>query len=223
MEDVVVMHNSQRIEDVIAANQADLAGAERRANREVEPRKFLPGLALGMMAALLALFFPHAGEVRGFDVLFFTELAQSRNIMRPEQIYTWLALTGGVLLTIGTIVSKSWIVAWANWAVAGIAWWYSIFAIWMRQSRPLTEPGDGPAFGLIMCSVGLLVLFITLSIMLFQRSPLQKALAQARRKQADKDEATRLAQQRLRTGLQPKPKAEIIDDRRRQAKQRRQR
>ena len=59
--------------------------------------------------------------------------------------------------------------------------------------------------------------------MVFQKNPLQRALATARREEAHRDEESRLAQQRLRTGIEDREDAEIVDDRRARAKARRER
>lgn len=206
--------------DKLAAYRDDLSAAERQAGRSVDYSKHLPLMALGFLLPFVAIFMPHSGEVLGFDVLFHTQNAQRFATTNPERIFAWLSLTAS-LLTVGTIVSRSWIVAWVNWAFSGVAWWYSIVAIWMRQTRPPTAPGEGPGFGLIMAAVGLVILFATMSAVIFRKSPLQKALAQARREEAHKDEASRLAQQRLRTGLKPREDYVLEDDRRARAKARR--
>ncbi|WP_426705358.1 hypothetical protein [Corynebacterium auriscanis] len=201
--------------DALAQYRGDLESAEKKAARDVNYQPFLPFLAIGIFGVLLAIFLPHAGQVKGYDVLFNSPVAQQFNTKLPERAFSWLALTGGVLLTAGTIVSRSWLVAWVNWFFVGVAWWYSAFAIWIRQSRPVTDPGEGPAYGLIIAAVCLTILFVTLSILLFRKTPLQKALAKARREEAHRDEESRLKQQRLRTGLQEREQVnDFVDDRR---------
>lgn len=200
----------------------DLATAERKAGREVDYSGGLVPLALGMFAVLMSYFLPHSGQVFGYDVLFYSPRAEDFDTTMPERIYTWLALAGGVLLVIGTIVSKSWLVAWVNWFFAGVGWWYSVFAIWMGQTRPVTSAGEGPSYGLVLGAVGMTMVFITMSFVLFRRNPLQKALARKRREDAHRDEASRMAQQRLRTGLIERVSEDpLVDDRRARAKARR--
>lgn len=209
-------------EDKLAPYRGDLKTAEKQAARDVNYQPFLPPLAIGLFGVVLAIFLPHSGEVHGYDVLFNSPVAQQFNTKMPERAFSWLALTGGVLLPIGTIVSRSWLVAWVNWFFAGIAWWYSAFAIWIRQSRPVTDHGEGPAYGLIIAAVSLTILFVTLSILLFRKTPLQKALAKARREEAHRDEKSRLKQQRLRTGLVEREQInDFVDDRRAVAAERR--
>ncbi|HIW95284.1 MAG TPA: hypothetical protein H9867_02170 [Candidatus Corynebacterium gallistercoris] len=216
------MSNTSQPTDKLAAYRHDLEGAERQAAKQVDYSRHLPFMALGLMIPLIGLFMPHSGQVHGYDVLFFSPTAEAFGTTKPERIYAWLCVTA-LLLTVGTIVSRSWLVAWVNWAFAGVAWWYSVFAIWMRQSRPVTDPGEGPAFGLIMCLIGLTILFITMSGVIFKRNPLQLALAKARREEVSRDEEALRAQQRLRTGIEPRENAVIEDDRRARAKARRER
>ncbi|MFC2698389.1 MAG: hypothetical protein ACFN09_10445, partial [Bifidobacterium dentium] len=101
--------------------------------------------------------------VYGFDVLFYSDRAQEMVTTWPERIYVWLALVGGIFLPIGVIVSRSTLVAWVTWVVSGVGWVFGIFAIWMRQSRPPTEPGSGPSFGLIVGFAAIIVIFATIS------------------------------------------------------------
>lgn len=208
--------------DELAQYRDDLRGAERRIAGRVVLGSYLPMIIFGFAVPLVTIFLPHAGEARGFDVLFSTPVAQNEQTAMPEIVFSWLRLTA-ILLTIGTIVSKSWLVAWANWAFAGVAWWYNVFAVWVRQTQPPTVSGVGPAVPLLFSLLGLTVLFIALSAVVFQKNPLQRALAAARREEAHKDEESRLAQQRLRMGIEEREDAVIVDDRRARAKARRQR
>lgn len=213
---------NESVEDKLSSYRGDLASAERQAGRVVDYRASLVPMALGMFAVLLSYFLPHSGQVFGYDVLFYSPRAEQFDTTIPERIYTWLALLGGVLLVIGTIVSRSWIVAWINWAFSGVGWWYSVFAIWMGQTRPVTSAGEGPSYGLIIGCAGMTIIFVTMTFTLFRRNPLQVALARARREEAHRDEESRLAQQRLRTGLLERTsEAEIVDDRRARARERR--
>lgn len=210
--------------DPLAAYRGDLTAAEQKAAKMVDYRIQLPAMAIGMMLVLVSLFLPHSRDVLGIDVLFNSATAQKFQITMPERVYSILAVIGGILLTAGTIVSRSWLVAWVNWAVVGVGWWYSVFAIWMRQSRPVTDPAGPPSYGLIMGAIGMTILFIMTTWVLFRRNPLQRALAQARREEAHRSEEAKAAQQRLRTGVEEWEQAsldDIVDDRRARAKQRR--
>lgn len=211
----------EAVDRSVEKSGGDINQAERTAARDINVTKHVPMLGIGVLLVVLAVFFPHSGDVYGYDVLLDSPKSQVFQTNMPERVYMILAVSGGIFLTIGTIVSRSWIVAWVTWAVVGIGWWYSVFAIWMAQTRPATHPGQGPAFGLIIGAIGMTILFLTLIGVLFARTPLQMALALARRQEADRSEESRLEQQRLRTGIEPREDAVIVDDRRARARARR--
>lgn len=212
---------NKHVEELERDAGGDLAKAERRAAGTIVLGSSLPVLLCGMIVVLVSIFMPHSGEVHGYDVLFYSDTAQTFVTTLPERVYVWLALVGGVLLTLGTVISRSSLVAWLNWTLTGIGWVYAVLAIGMRQSRPPTEPGDGPSFGLIMGFVGMLVIFIALSSRLLRRGAVQKAIAARRRAEAGKDEESRAAQLVLRTGLAPRQDTELVDDRRDKVRTRR--
>ncbi|HIW92175.1 MAG TPA: hypothetical protein H9870_11000 [Candidatus Corynebacterium avicola] len=193
----------KHIAELQEQNGGDLRKAERAAAGTIVLGNSLPVLLCGGILMLVVLFLPHSGSVHGYDVLLNSERANAFVTTLPERIYSWLALVGGVLLTFGTVFSRSSLVVWVNWIVSGIGWVYAILAIGMRQSRPPTEPGDGPAIGLILGLVGLLLIFITLSSRLLRRGAVQKEIAARRRVLADADEESRAKQLVLRTGLAP--------------------
>lgn len=201
----------------------DLAKAERNAAGTIVLGSSLPVLLCGAIVMLVVVFMPHSGEVRGYDVLLFSDRAQTYITTLPERVYMWLGLVGGILLTMGTVFSRSALVAWVNWALTGIGSVYSVLAVGMRQSRPPTEPGDGPAFGLIIGMIVMIILFITLSSRLFRRGAVQKAIEARRREAASDDEEAKAAQLVLRTGLEPQEETEIVDDRRDRVRARRRR
>jgi hypothetical protein len=213
----------KHLEELERSAGGDLAKAERRAAGTIVLGSSLPVLLCGMIVVLVSIFMPHSGVVRGYDVLFFSDVAQTYVTTLPERVYLWLALVGGVLMTLGTVVSRSSLVLWINWILTGIGWVYAVLAIGMRQSRPPTEPGDGPSFGLIMGAVGMVVIFIALSARLLRRGAVQKAIAEKRRAEAGKDEESRAAQLVLRTGLAPRDDVDLVDDRRDKVRARRRR
>lgn len=201
--------------------RANIVAAEKRAAGTVNVSHQLPVLVIATLVVLVSIFLPHSGTVRGFDVLFDSSLSQRMDTTWIEYIYIWVALVGGVLLPIGTIVSKSSLVAWVNWFFSGLGWIFGFFSIWVRQTRPVTSAGQGPSYGVIMATIALVILFITLCTVVFRRTYLQTILAQIRREEADKDDAARIAQQRLRTGIDmSEHRYELVDDRRARAKQR---
>lgn len=207
---------------VTAAEGGDLRGAERKAAGVITIGNALGPVALFTLLLAATYFLPHSGSVRGFDVLFNTETAQTAATALPERIHAVLKLLT-ILMVVATLISRQIIVGFLTWIVAGISMWYAFAAGWMRQSRPPEGPGAGIAFGLwlaIICSVGL---FIAVSWLVFRKSALQSALALARRDQADSDPVLRAQQVYLRSGLAPytQTDVEMVDDRREASRRRR--
>ena len=199
---------------VTAAEGGDLRGAERKAAGVITIGNALGPVALFTLLLAATYFLPHSGSVRGFDVLFNTETAQTAATALPERIHAVLKLLT-ILMVVATLISRQ--------VIVGISMWYAFAAGWMRQSRPPEGPGAGIAFGLwlaIICSVGL---FIAVSWLVFRKSALQSALALARRDQADSDPVLRAQQVYLRSGLAPytQTDVEMVDDRREASRRRR--
>jgi len=162
--------------DRLAAYRGDLAGAERQASQVVSLGRQQVFMGLGMVGFFLSLFLPHSGKVLGLDVLFYSDTAQQYVTTVPERIYMWLALIAAVLLNAATLVTRSALIAYLTWFFSGAAMFYSVFAIWMRQSRPPTEPGVGPSFGLIIGTVSVSVVAAALSFVVLRRNSFQAAL-----------------------------------------------
>lgn len=197
-------------EDRLAKYRDDLAGAERKASQTVTLGRVQTFMAIGMVGFFVSLFLPHSGQVIGLDVLFFSETAQKFVTTVPERIYVWLGVVGVVLLNIGTLVSRSALIALMTWFFSGATLFYSIFAIWMRQSRPPTEPGVGPSFGLMLGAVSVCIVAIAYSFVVLRRSAFQQALAEARVAEKKKDTIAEVQESILAAGRQ----TELVDDRR---------
>lgn len=197
-------------EDRLAQYRDDLAGAERKASQTVVLGQARLLMAIGLVGFFVSLFLPHSGEVLGLDVLFFSDTAQKFVTTLPERVYVWLGVIGVVLLNIGTLVTRSSLIALLTWLFSGSALFYSIFAIWMRQSRPPTEPGVGPSYGLIIGAVSVFIVAIAYSFIVLRRSKFQKALARARVEEKEDDRIAKVQESILAAGRE----TELVDDRR---------
>lgn len=199
----------------------DTIAAERAAAATVEFHWQKPALIAAVVLLLVTLALPHSGSIKGLDVLFYTSSARTAGITWIERFYTWIAVLGGVLLPIGTLVSRSMLIAWLNWFFSGIGTLLALMAIWMRQSHSPNDAASGPSFGLLLATLVMAGVVATMSTLVFRRTAFQRDVEQLRRQQANKDDASRLAQHRLRTGLdQAEQYVEPVDDRRARAKQR---
>lgn len=209
-------------QDHLEQYRGDLRGAEKKAASELNLGFAVVPMGITAIGLIATYFMPHSGSVLGFDVLFHTEVAQKYFSTTPERIYTVIALIG-VLLTFATLFTRTTVLAFVTWAVTCVQAVYSIFAGWMRQSRPPEQPGDGIAWGLALGIFFSLMLAITMSFVAFRKTSLQKSLAEARREEAHSDPVSRAQQQYLRSGLTPHTvtEVEIVDDRRDRVKARR--
>jgi len=203
-----------RVDSLAEEAGGDLARAERRAAGTIILGSATVPLIIGILLVVTAFFLPHSGEVRGYDVLLFSDRSDQFLTTMPERIFVWLAFVGGILLTAATLISKATIVGWVNWVVCGIGVFYCFLAVGMRNTRGPEEPGSGPGIGLWLTGLGLLIIVIALSTRVFRRTAVQSAINTRRREAADKDEESLAAQQRLRVGMPAVPHTTDVDDRR---------
>ncbi|WP_075726501.1 hypothetical protein [Corynebacterium aquilae] len=206
----------------LAAHDGDVKAAERAAARTIDLGNAVLPLVIGMMGVFVSLFLPHSGKVIGLDVLFFSDTARAFVTTVPERIYVWLAIIGPFMLTMATIITRNMGIALAAWFSSGCAMFYSLFAIWMRQSRPPTEPGVGPSFGLVLGALSVTLVAVTLSTLVFRRSKLQRSIAELRSSGKAPDPVANLQNEILAEEKQRHQQAAaIVDDRRARAAARR--
>nr|WP_240941496.1 hypothetical protein [Corynebacterium xerosis] len=200
-----------------------MRAAERRASGEITLGKQVVPMGILLVGLIFTFFAPHSGSVLGFDVLLDTDVAQRYFTMVPERIYSIILLVG-ILLVVATILSRSAVVAFVTWVVACIQAVYSVFAGWMRQSRPPSEASEGIGWGLAMGIAFSIAMAITMCFVVFRKSTFQAALAAARRDEVHDDPVLRAQQQYLRAGLIDNTGTDIdamVDDRRDRSKRRR--
>ncbi|WP_295629523.1 hypothetical protein [uncultured Corynebacterium sp.] len=209
--------------DKLAEFRDDLRGAEKRAGGEISLDRYVIPMGLLMVGLVFTFFAPHSGAVYGFDVLLDTDRARQFFTMLPERIYTMILLVG-ILLVLATIISRSAVVAFVTWAVSCVQAVYSVFAGWMRQSRPPAEASEGIGWGLAMGIALSILMAITMCLVVFRKSTFQAALAEARRQEVDSDPVLRAQQQYLRAGLIDNTSTDVdamVDDRRDRSRRRR--
>ncbi len=203
--------------------QADLRSVEKEAAGELQLGFAVAPMAICAIGLVSTFFLPHSGQVLGFDVLFDTDIAEQNFTMVPERIYTIVMLVT-VLLTFATIFTRTSILSFVTWIFSGISAVYSVFAGWMRQSRPPEQLSDGISYGLGIGIFFSLCLLIVMSFVTFKKSRAQTAIESARRKEADEDPVLRAQQQYLRQGVIPNTHTDtsaLEDDRRSYSRRRR--
>lgn len=207
----------------ILAKTRQLREQERKAASELHLGFAAVPMMISAIALVVTFFLPHSGSVLGFDVLLDTDIARSNSTALPERIYTVFVVLG-VLLTVATFLSRTTVVAFATWVITCVQAVYSIFAGWMRQSRPVELGGEGINYGLVVGIAFSLILAVTMTVVTFRRSNLHKKIAAARRKHADADPVSQAQQVFLRSGLMPNTSTDVnvVDDRRARARERNQ-
>lgn len=205
----------------LAPYMDDLPNAEKQAAQTLYLGPQQVFLGLGMLGFLMSLFLPHSGQVLGLDVLFFSDTAKAFVTTWPERIYVWTGVTGVLLLTGATILTRSSLIAYLSWFCSGASMFYSLFAIWMRQSRPPTEPGVGPSHGLVLGAVSVTVVALSLTRIVLRRSSFQSALAEARRQTPQASAVHKVQEELLAAQVDRDSHDVYADDRRSRAAKRR--
>ncbi|GAB3696687.1 hypothetical protein [Corynebacterium nasicanis] len=195
----------------------ELATRERR----VASRLDLGGRLWFFLAALglylVSLLLPQAGTVRGYEVLAQTAAAQEAGIKITEYVYAILIFLGVGVLTTLTVLTRRLFVAIPAWMLTTVGLAYSIFAMWLRQTRASAEDGVEMNLGFWISLLAVILAFLGYATTIFRRNPEQEQLAQARASSENLDVVGRLQQQANTTAAE---NPLLIDDRRSRATER---
>lgn len=197
----------------------DLARREKRAaTRLVLGRQF--GLFVAALVLyVVSLFLPQAGDVRGFEVLLQLEPAREAGIKITEYVYAVLIFLGVGVLTTVTLITRRTAVASIAWMFTTVGLAYSIFALWLRQTRSSADDGVEMNIGFWLSLIAVALAFLGFAFVVLRRSPEQAEIAQARAEADNLDEVGRL-QQDVNVSAEANPL--LVDDRRARASQRHQ-
>lgn len=205
-----------------ADSRRDLAREEKRAARTMS----LGGHRWALLAALVLyvayLVLPHAGSVFGFQVLLQLPAAEEAGIKLTEYIYSILLFLGIGLFTTLTLVTRRTVFGLLAWMFSTVGLFYTVFALWLRQTRPASEEDAATGIGMWLSIVAVALAVVTYSMVALRRDPEQKRIAQERAQNENLDEvgfAQRAAMvTRQSTSYEDNPL--FIDDRRRRAAER---
>lgn len=185
------------------------ASATRRvdafwASRVVVGPALLVALVLVVILGAVQLL-PHSQGVRGFDVLFYTSVAQEQQVSLPSRIFVTLLSAGTVLFGAITVITQRWWAAGIAWCATCVAAIYGVLAIWLRQDgrgpNPDATDFGAPAIGIYLSEVLVIALAITFSVILWVKSDQQKeAEAEVREEARRLHEARIAAQKRTEPG-----------------------
>lgn len=170
--------------------KGDIEDAERRVAREIEPGARALAISIFVFVLLVSLVLPHTGGARGLDVLVGSDAAIENGIALPSRVFTWLALVFGVVFSMLALVTRRWALAWIALAGSTVSSFLGLLAVWSRQTAP--EPHPGPAIGLVLAWLAVILLAYNWARVVLTRSALQLATEEHRR---------RLAAERQHKGL----------------------
>lgn len=198
-------------------NPQDLAIREKRVASRLDLGGRLWLFVAAVVLYVVSLFLPQAGAVRGFEVLLQLDAASDAGIKVTEYVYATLLFIGVGVLTTLTILTRRLAVAIPAWMIATVGMAYSVFALWLRQTR--ASAGDGVDMGLgfwlSLCAVFLA--FLGFALTMFRRNPEQARLAEDRARSDNLDEVGRMQQQ---ANISAANNPLLIDDRRSRATER---
>lgn len=149
------------------ALRAEIAAAERRVAREIEPGARALVVAILVFVLLGSFILPHTGSVRGWDVL-------------PSRVFAWLALVFGVGFSMLALLTRRWALAWVALAGSAMASGTGLLAVWSRQTVAAGHPG--PGIGLIVAWITAIVLTFHWAQVVWSRTIVQLAAEERRRR-----------------------------------------
>ncbi|AKK03342.1 Rv2732c family membrane protein [Corynebacterium epidermidicanis] len=197
----------------------DLAARERSIAARLDMSGHRVALLGGPLLIVLSWFLPYTGPITGIDLAFSTQRSIDYGIAPQERMFVWLSALGPVLLTLGAYFLRSTKLAQIGWIISGIAMFFSIFAIWMRQTR---DSGLGPGPGMILGALAILVVVYGLYNVVTLRSAEQEDIAEARRRSESLDPVAKVQKELLdgnRLATASGAAENLVDERRQRAAQ----
>ncbi|AKE41410.1 hypothetical protein UL82_06220 [Corynebacterium kutscheri] len=201
----------------------DYAELEKQAAARINLSSYQWFLVGAVVTFLVGLFLFHSGDVRGYQVLFFSDAASQARIKIAEYIFVFIASIATVIFAGLTLITRRMICAYFAWLLGGIAMLVSLLGIWMRIQSHAVDGDPGLGIGFIVEVIAVIVMIYALSCTIFARSE-DQLRAQEERLHNEKMDAVGQAQQAVFTSrdyLDPETNPLLIDDCRRQAALRR--
>lgn len=170
--------------------KGDIEAAERRVAREIDPGVRALVIAIGVFVLLLSFVLPHTGGAKGWDVLAGSQAAIREGVTLPSRVFTWLALVFGVGFSMLALLTRRWAMAWIALAGSLVASLSGLLAVWSRQTA--LAPHPGPGIGLIVAWIAVIVVTYNWARAVWERTALQLALEDERRRSVAKRQRTSL-------------------------------
>ena len=138
--------------DDLASLEAELAEAERRVVRRVEPGAVAVVVAVVVLVVAGALMLPWTGGAPGWQVL-----AGTANFGVLPRLFTITAVGFGVLGSSVALATRLWAAAFVCAIGCGFAVVNGVWAIWSRQVN-VPQGGSGPEIGLVLAVLAMVAL-----------------------------------------------------------------
>ncbi|HHU68183.1 hypothetical protein [Corynebacterium sp.] len=197
----------------------ELATREKRVASRLDLGGRLWLFVAAVVLYAVSLVLPQAGSVRGYEVLFQLQPAADAGIKITEYVYAVLAFLGVGVLTTLTLLTRRLFVAIPAWMITTVGTAYSLFALWLRQTRANADDGVEMNLGFWISLLALVLAFLGYAMTMFRRNPEQEKLARDRASSDNLDEVGRMQQQ---ANISPEENPLLIDDRRSRASERHQ-
>jgi hypothetical protein len=138
--------------DDLASLEAELAEAERRVVRRVEPGATALPVAVLVLVVLGTLMLPWTGGVPGWEVL-----AGLANFGALPRLFAFTAIGFGALGSAIGLATRLWAVAFVCAVGCGFSVVNGVWAIWSRQVN-VPFGGSGPDIGLVVAVLAMVAL-----------------------------------------------------------------
>ncbi|MEV0681549.1 hypothetical protein AB0I60_34010 [Actinosynnema sp. NPDC050436] len=152
--------------DDMSELRAEINEVGRSAAKRFDPGRGALTIAVAVLAVLVSMILPWLGDQTGLDVL----LGEARAI---PKVFSYAALTAGVLLSAATLAIRRWALAWVTALALFAASVSGVLSIWMTQTTTGHEPGDGPGAGLVVAVIAVILLLVKWLRVAASRPPIQ--------------------------------------------------
>jgi hypothetical protein len=147
--------DERKVPDELAALDAELRRAERRAEHRIDPGPSALVVSVAMLVLIGSLMLPWTGSVQGWEVL--AGLAPL-GLLPP--LFAGTSLVFGLVCSALALAVRWFGLAWLTAVGCGISVVTGVWAIWSRQIG-VPDGGTGPGFGLVLAVLAVLVLAAT--------------------------------------------------------------
>ena len=155
--------SERRVPDPAEYYRREIDDAERKVAGEIDPG--LTAVAIAVVVVLLgvSLALPHAGGVRGWQVLVDDPALVEQSIAVTSRLFVWFAVVFGLGMSLLTLLTRRWALSFVTAAGCTVGSVLGVLAIWSRQTLSAGAPGEGPGVGLVaglLCLVALVFLWL---------------------------------------------------------------